>query len=191
MGALYLRRWVSEFKVWLEKDGSRLLGGGGAAILEAIDRLGSISMAAKRLGMSYKYVWDYLVAIESSLGKPVVETYRGGKKGGGGARLTIAGRRILAEFRRVEGRLAGALEETAYRSVEDLGLSVRNRLKGRIEGLKVEGPLAEVKIRLKTPALVKAILTREAVEELKLKEGNEVEALVKATSVMVAKKGRK
>lgn len=186
-----MRRWVSEFKVWLEKDGSRLLGGGGAAILEAIDRLGSISMAAKRLGMSYKYVWDYLVAIESSLGKPVVETYRGGKKGGGGARLTNAGRRILAEFRRVEGRLAGALEETAYRSVEDLGLSVRNRLKGRIEGLKVEGPLAEVKIRLETPALVKAILTREAVEELKLKEGNEVEALVKATSVMVAKKGRK
>jgi molybdate transport system regulatory protein len=121
----------------------------------------------------------------------VVETYRGGKKGGGGAKLTDTGKQILAEFKRVEGRLARALEETVYRGVEDLGLSVRNKLKGKIEGLKVEGPLAEVKIRLEASALVKAILTREAVEELKLKKGDRVEALVKATSVMVAKKGRR
>jgi len=186
-----LRKRTSDFKVWLEKGGSHLLGEGGATILEAVGKLGSISMAAKKLGMSYKYVWDYIATIERSLGKPVVETYRGGKKGGGGAKLTGTGKQILAEFKRVEGRLARALEETAYRGVEDLELSVRNRLKGKIEALKVEGPLAEVKIRLEASALVKAILTREAVEELKLKKGDRVEALVKATSVMVAKRGRR
>ena len=176
-------------KVWLERGGSHLLGEGGAEILEAIDRLGSISMAAEELGMSYKYVWDYIARIQRSLGRAVVETYRGGRKGGGGAKLTEAGRTLLAEFRRVKGRLAGALEEVAYRGVEDLELSVRNRLKGRIESLKVRGLLAEVKIKIETPLTVKAILTREAVEELKLREGDQVEALIKATSVMLAKRG--
>lgn len=166
------------------------MGEGGALILEAIDRVGSIGGAAERLGMSYKYVWDYVSRIERSLGRPVVETYRGGKRGGGGARLTGVGRRLLSEFWRVKSRLKEALEEMSYRGVEDLNLSIRNRLRGRVEDLKIEGLLAEVKIRLQTPATIRAILTREAVEELKLREGDRVEALVKATGVTVAKRGK-
>jgi len=175
------------FKVWMEKDGKHLLGEGGAAILEAIDRFGSISLASKHLGMSYKYIWNYVEAIERSLGEPVVETRRGGKDGGG-AKLTETGKKILAQFYRVKSRLAEALEDSLYRGVEDFKLSVRNRLRGRIVELKVEGLLAEVKIRLDKPSFLKAVLTREAVEDLSLKEGDEVEALIKAASIMVAKK---
>ncbi len=171
----------------MERGGKHLLGEGGAAILEAVERTGSISKAARSLGMSYKYVWDYIAAIERSLGVNVVETRRGGREGGG-AKLTEAGKRILAEFRRVKGRLAEALEESDYRGVEDLRLSVRNKLRGRVESVKISGLLAEVKIKLEASTLLKAILTKEAVEELKLKKGDRVEALIKATSIMVAKK---
>ncbi|UCB60615.1 MAG: ModE family transcriptional regulator, partial [Candidatus Bathyarchaeota archaeon] len=47
-------------KVWLEFKGEPLLGEGGAEILEAIKREKAISRAARSIGMSYRYVWNYL-----------------------------------------------------------------------------------------------------------------------------------
>ena len=48
------------FRLYLNSNGERVLGKGGALILEAIDEHGSIALAAEELGMSYKFVWDYL-----------------------------------------------------------------------------------------------------------------------------------
>ena len=90
-------------KVWLEYKGKPLLGKGGAQILEAIKEVKSISKAAKKVGMSYRYAWNYLAKIEKTLQEPVVRTYKGGRKGGGGAHLTKLGENLLKEYRRVEG----------------------------------------------------------------------------------------
>ncbi|HDN05653.1 MAG TPA: LysR family transcriptional regulator, partial [Candidatus Bathyarchaeota archaeon] len=49
--------------------------------------------------MSYRYVWNYLKKIEDALGEPVVETFKGGKSGGGGARLTRLGESLLGEYK--------------------------------------------------------------------------------------------
>jgi len=84
-------------KIWLEYKGKPLIGKGGAQILEQIEKEHSISKAAKKLGMSYRYVWNYIKKIEEALGNPVVQTYRGGKAGGGGARLTKLGKELLKE----------------------------------------------------------------------------------------------
>ncbi len=173
----------------MESGKGPLLGDGGAAILEAIEKFGSIGKAAEKLGMSYKYVWDYLANIEKEYGKPVVETYRGGKKGGGGAKLTEEGRKLLSEFRRVKLKLTEAVKNTAYRGIEE-SLSARNRLKGVVESLKEEGLTVEAKIKVKTPTTLTVILTKEAVETLNLKVGSKVEALIKATGIMIAKTKR-
>jgi molybdate transport system regulatory protein len=99
------------FKIWLEHQGKPLIGKGGAQILEQIEKEHSISKAAKKLGMSYRYVWSYIKRVEKTLGKPIVETYRGGKTGGGGAKLTHFGKELLEEYRRLESLLSKALAE--------------------------------------------------------------------------------
>jgi molybdate transport system regulatory protein len=175
------------FKVWIEKKGKHLLGEGGAAILEAIDKFGSMRKAAEKLGMSYKYVWDYIAAIEREFKKPVIETYRGGKKGGGGAKLTQEGKRLLLEFTRIKSKLTKTVKEAPYHGVENLKISARNRLYGTVEDIKEKDVLAVVKVKIRQPATLKVILTREAVEELNIKVGSRVAALVKATAIMLAK----
>jgi len=92
-----------KYRFWFEKDGKPVLGRGGASILQAIDEYGSISDAAKSLGMSYRFVWNYLDKIENRLGK-VVDKERGGKKGGK-TTLTPLGREILQKYLEVEKKL--------------------------------------------------------------------------------------
>ena len=96
-------------KVWLEYRGRPLIGKGGAEILEQIEREQSISKAARKLGMSYRYVWSYLKRIEKTLGEPIIGTYRGGRAGGGGAKLTRLGKELLEEYQSVERHLNKAL----------------------------------------------------------------------------------
>jgi molybdate transport system regulatory protein len=99
------------FKFWIELEGKRVVGKGGAAILQQIKKEGSISKAAKKLGMSYRYVWNYLDEVREAVGEPVVETFRGGKSGGGGARLTELGEYLLSEYNRISKCLEDFLSD--------------------------------------------------------------------------------
>jgi molybdate transport system regulatory protein len=98
-------------KIWFEADGKPFLGKGGAQILEAIKNEKSVSKAAKKLGMSYRYVWNYVDRMNTVLGEPAVKAYRGGKQGGGGANLTSLGEQLLQKFRRIEKHMNEALSE--------------------------------------------------------------------------------
>ena len=66
-------------------------------------------------------------------------------------------------------------------------ISARNRLKGRVKKV-VRGDITSmVKIEITEPATVTAVITKEAVEDLQIKEGDEVEAVIKSTEIMIAK----
>jgi len=91
------------FKIWLEKDGDVVMGLGRDKLLREIDRLGSISKAAKQVGMSYKKAWSFLKTMEDRLGIKLVETRRGGKNGGG-AVLTAEAKKLLEEFEEITDR---------------------------------------------------------------------------------------
>ncbi|MHC5034717.1 MAG: winged helix-turn-helix domain-containing protein [Planctomycetota bacterium] len=97
-------------KVWIEVEGQHVFGRGRAALLEAIERTGSIQAAAAKLGLSYRHAWTMLKTSEQRWGRKLVETVRGGR-GGGGARVTEAGRGLVRLFRRLEGQLGNLLEE--------------------------------------------------------------------------------
>ena len=99
------------FKIWIEYGGKPVIGRGGAAILEQIKNEKSISKAAKKLNMSYRYAWNYLKRIERTFGEPIVETYRGGEHGGGGATLTKLGENLLNEYKRLEHHFNRVLSE--------------------------------------------------------------------------------
>jgi len=174
-------------KIWIEYKGKPVLGKGGAQILEHIEKENSISKAAEKLSMSYRYVWSYLKKIEEAIGEPVIKTYRGGKSGGGGARLTKFGKILLNEYKRVESYLGEVLSDKEYWEAVGLKISARNRLKGKVLAVEKEALTAKIKVEITVPAVVTALISREAAEELNIKVGDEVEAVIKATEVMIAK----
>jgi len=173
-------------KVWLEYKGTPILGKGGADILDAIKREKSISKAAKKVGMSYRYVWNYLAKMNKTLGEPIVETFKGGKAGGG-AKLTRLGETLLKEYKRVEDYVDEILGDEEYWEAAGLKISARNRLKGVVKGVEKGDVIAKVKLEVKAPAVITALISREAVEDLNIKVGDSVEAVIKATEVMIAK----
>lgn len=91
-----------------------VMGPGKAALLESIRDTGSISAAARHLGMSYRRAWMLTEDLNRLFRMPLVETARGGARGGG-ARLTPLGEEALACYRQMENRALGALEKDAAR----------------------------------------------------------------------------
>ena len=164
-----------------------MLGKGGAEILKAIAKEQSISKATTKLGMSYRYVWNYLQKIRKAIEAPVVVTYKGGKTGGGGAKLTAMGQSLLEEYQRVESYLSEVLADQEYWEVLRLKLSARNQLKGKVISIEKDGVTAKVKVEIQAPAVITSVITKEAVEDLGIKVGDEVNAVVKSTEVMIAK----
>jgi molybdate transport system regulatory protein len=77
------------------------VGPGKIALLEAIHRTGSLSQAARDLGMSYRRGWQLLWSLNTSFRIPVVVTATGGR-GGGGARVTPFGRELIGCYRAFE-----------------------------------------------------------------------------------------
>ena len=100
-------------RLWIEGPADRFLGIGRLELLERIADTGSISRAAKEMGMSYKKAWDLVSSMNTQARQPLVGTQAGGAHGGGAA-LTEAGAQAVAEFRAMQARFEQFLaDETA------------------------------------------------------------------------------
>ena len=174
-------------KAWLEYNGKPLIGKGGAEILSAIGKEHSISKAAEMLGMSYRYVWNYIHEVQQALKEPVVKTFKGGKDGGGGAELTELGKNLVEEYNAAEDYLSLVLSDRGKLEVKGLKLSARNQFKGKIVNIEKGVITAKVKVEVTVPVTITAVITKDAVDDLNLKLGDEVAAIVKSTEVMIAK----
>lgn len=86
------------------------IGPGKAELLERIAETGSISAAARRMGMSYRRAWLLVETMNQCFRRPLVETAKGGA-GGGGARVSDLGLEVLARYRRMEQLAAEAAAE--------------------------------------------------------------------------------
>ncbi len=86
------------------------MGPGKADLLTALAETGSISAAARQMGMSYKRAWYLIDTMNRCFREPVVETVKGGR-GHGGARLTAMGQTVLERYRAMEARAAAAVAE--------------------------------------------------------------------------------
>lgn len=84
-------------RLWVEKDGSTYLSWGRVVLLERIAQSGSVSAAAKSMGMSFSHAWKLVEEMNSLSDEPLVEKKAGGK-GGGGAWLTPAGEKAVGRF---------------------------------------------------------------------------------------------
>lgn len=180
----------------LEKDGVSWLGGHRIDLLEAIATHGSISQAAKVIGVSYRGAWDTIDSLNNQSDLPLVERVAGGKHGGGTC-LTEHGRRVIRLFRTIEneyqralGLLAGDIEDfdEFQRLLRKFSLttSARNQFSGRIIQL-IEGSVyVDVRIRMDAANEIAAMVTQQSVKSMGLVEGVEVYALFKAGAVVLS-----
>jgi molybdopterin-binding protein len=93
--------------------------------------------------------------------------------------------RIRTERDSANRRLVSLEEIERLRGAGAQHMSARNRLRGTVSEVRVEGLLAQVELTVTEPARVVAVVTRDAVEALGLKPGMPATAVVKSTSVMV------
>lgn len=158
-----------------------------ALLLRRIGETGSIADAARSVGISYRNAWGRITKLEASVKQSLVKRKPGGREGGE-AELTPFAKELLGEFRRTRKYLFGALddrenwENLAYR------LSARNRISARVTSVKAGDMASEVKLVTTAKGTLTSLISNEAVRELGLKEGDEVEAVIKSTEVMIAKR---
>lgn len=84
------------------------MGPGKADLLDAISESGSISAAARKLGMSYRRAWLLVDTMNASFKSPLVETLTGGAQGGG-ARVTELGHEVVRRYRAMEKKACASV----------------------------------------------------------------------------------
>lgn len=119
---------MARLKLTITLASGARIGPGKAALLESVLATGSISAAARAMGMDYKRAWLLIDSLNRAFATPVVERVAGGS-GGGGAVLTPFGKDLLARYRRLEaraaaGKAAADLAEIERHAVADSGPKV-------------------------------------------------------------------
>ncbi|MCH9743141.1 MAG: TOBE domain-containing protein [Proteobacteria bacterium] len=174
------------------------LGGGEISprrlsLLQAIDATGSISQAAKQVGITYKAAWDAVDAMNNLAGQPLVVSQHGGK-GGGGAHLTNAGMQIVMMHERLS-----ALQTMWTASLDGVDADVlpmlrrltmqtsaRNAFFGQVSQIKSGAVNSEVIIALQGGDQLVATVTNDSIERMHLRMGVTAWGLVKASWVILA-----
>jgi len=168
-------------------------------LLAAIDRLGSISAAAKEVGLSYKAAWDATNALNNLFARPLVITRPGGRHGGG-AEVTETGRSALLAHRKLTEslrRLFAELDQTLAGAGADQPLpslwsllmktSARNCFHGIIAGVIPGAVNTEVALKISDTTVLTATLTNQSAETLQLRDGQPAFALIKASTPILAR----
>jgi len=181
--------------VWMTVGGEKLGGSGRVELLAGIAERGSITQAAKAVGMSYKAAWDAIDAMNNLAGEPLVERLAGGK-GGGGTRLTARGAQLVEHFRLIEqvhqefvGRLntlaAGIAGDVTLIRRLNMKTSARNQFFGTVSRVTKGAVNDEIALDIAAGRQIVAVVTHESVEHLGLAVGVQAFALVKSSSVMI------
>ena len=181
--------------VWLTVGGALLGGRNRIHLLHAIDATGSITQAAKAIGLSYKAAWDAVDAMNNLAGAALVERSAGGR-GGGRTALTARGKRLVERYDEIDAmhrRFVEQLGSGATDLAHDIDLlrtlnmktSARNHFVGTVATLKRGAVNDEVELLVAGDQRIVAVVTRESTEALGLAAGVTAFALVKASSVIV------
>jgi len=107
--------------IFIRQDGKHVYGDGRQALLEHIDRLGSIRKAAFEMDMPYRAAWGKIQITEDRLGIKLLERRIGGTDGGG-AVLTENARRLMAAYADFRGSLDEDVNERFSASLETHGM---------------------------------------------------------------------
>ncbi len=182
--------------VWLTVGGESFGGRGRIELLRAIAEQGSITHAAKAVGMSYKAAWDAIDTMNTLAGEPLVARSAGGR-GGGSTQLTPRGLRLVERFGQIDAvhrRFLKLLDDESIDLDREFSLlrtlnlktSARNQFTGTVSAVRSGAVNDEVELELSGGSRIVAIVTSESTKALGLRTGITAFALLKASSVIVA-----
>ena len=165
-------------------------------VLRSMHHAGSISEAARANGVSYKAAWQALETLSNLAGVPLVEKAVGGS-GGGGAKLTLAGLRVLEAADLLSSAREKALAQFVrsghgvglnMRGIAGIGLrtSMRNQMPCQVREIRASKGAAAVVLELPDGQQLTSKITLESLQLLSLQPGQKVMAMFKATAVTVA-----
>jgi molybdate transport system regulatory protein len=181
----------------LRRADKAFLGGDRIGLLEAIDRFGSITKAAREVGVCYKTAWDAVDAMNNAAERPLVERAAGGH-GGGGTVLTEEGKETIRLYRvlqdehqrfieRLEGRLGDVGRFYSLLRRVAMRVSARNVFLGKVAEVRKGVVSTEVTLALKGGETLCSVITNESARVLGLKSGMEAYAFFKASAVILGK----
>ncbi len=181
----------------LGRGGASRVGKDRIRLLEAIAAQGSISAAAREVGLSYKAAWDAVGTLNNLFPDPLVAAAAGGRKGGG-ATVTPAGHALIGSFarlqealdaaaRRLERELAGLAypPATLFRNIM-MQTSTRNAWRCTVTEVAEGAVNSIVAMTLTDGQTLTAAITERSASEMGIVPGSEVYALVKAPFVILA-----
>lgn len=165
-------------------------------LLQAIDDCGSITAAAKQVGISYKTAWDRIDTMNNLSDQALVSRSAGGSHGGG-TRLTEQGRKVVAGFAALQEehaeyvaqlghKVQGMSDVANFMASNALRSSARNQYRGRVSRLSRGGVNSEVSIRISDAVELVAVITNDSRKAMALKKGSEVIALIKSSWILLS-----
>lgn len=183
--------------LWFTNSEKGYFGKGRVALLEQIDKTGSISKAAREMKMSYKAAWDAVNEMNALSNEPIVQRETGGK-GGGGTVLTAKGREYIALYKQIEqtqelffkalGEYADDPKKLlAFTSKLTLRTSARNQIAGVVTAVKRFKTNAEVKIKIANEIEVVVVVTTRSLKELDIYMGKQLHILLKSSWITLVK----
>ncbi len=182
--------------IFLVTDNQPSFASAQIELLQAIEKCGSITQAAKHIGISYKTAWDRIDTMNNMSRKPLVNRSPGGPQGGGTV-LTALGHRIIQGFNSLQdehqkfiehlGDKLHSLNDIAnFIRSENMKTSARNQFRGTITRITPGAVNVEVELDIGTEQRLVAIITQDSMDRLQLQEGAETVALIKASSVIIS-----
>ena len=173
-------------QIWITAGEQSMGGHGRIHLLSKIAELGSISQAAKSMKMSYKSAWDAVDHMNNLAGEPLLHRISGGK-GGGSTTLTERGKQLITNFQRIEQihqRFLQELSQETGNIIDDLFVLKRLSMKTSARN-QFFGTVKSIQVGAINDAIEITTVTRESTQELDLKVGREVFALIKASSIIL------
>lgn len=180
-----------------QKGTNTRMGNDRLRLLRAIRDCGSISAAARKMGLSYKAAWDGVNAMNNLFSSPLVSGQSGGKRGGG-ALLTDAGLEVLEAFTRVQealGQFMADLDARLSAPARHLGpnllwsmsmkSSARNAFLCSIREIHTGAVNAEVILELADGQALVATISRQSIADLDLAPGGHCYALIKSSFIIL------
>ena len=166
-------------------------------LLTAVDDCGSISAAAKKIGISYKTAWDRINAMNNMSDKPLVLRSVGGYHGGG-TTLTEVGQEIVQGFQVLQNEHKAFVNQLGEKlsTISDLASfiknttlisSARNQYRGKVVGITHGAVNSEIELRIGDTLTLTAHITNDSLKDMMLKKGSICIALIKSTWILLSK----